>query len=75
MSKKTVDREKGGISGVLLEDARDTEAYAGALAGLIADGERAAAIGQAAKERVRDRYLGVRHLMQYAELLERAGAW
>jgi trehalose synthase len=69
------DQIEGGISGVLLEDAHDMEAYAGALAGLLADGERAATIGQAARERVRERYLGIRHLMQYAELLERAGAW
>ena len=69
------DQIEGGLSGVLLEDARDTEAYAGALAGLLADGDRAASIGRAATERVRDRYLGIRHLMQYAELLERAGAW
>lgn len=67
------DQIEAGVSGVLIADARDMEAYADALAILIADAERAAAIGEAAHERVRDRYLGIRHLMQYAELMERIG--
>ena len=37
---------------------------------LLADPHRAERIGEAAQERVRDRFLGARHLGQYVELLE-----
>ena len=35
------------------------------------DPERARRLGEAARERVREHFLGVRHLLQYAELFER----
>lgn len=69
------DQIEDGLSGVLVADASDREAYASALAALIGEPSRAAAIGAAARERVRDRYLGLRHLGQYADLLERLGLW
>ena len=69
------DQIEDGLSGVLVADASDREAYARALAALIGGPDRAAAIGAAARERVRDRYLGLRHLGQYADLLERLGLW
>ena len=59
-----------GESGVLLDDPADSEAYAAALAQVLGDPEFAARLGEAAHERVRDRYLGDRHLMQYVDLFE-----
>jgi trehalose synthase len=58
-----------GESGVLIEDPRDLDGFAAALGALLADRERAQAIGQAARERVREEFLGTRHLVQYYELL------
>jgi trehalose synthase len=59
-----------GVSGVLV-DPRDIDAYAGALVRLLDDPPRAAAMGQAAHLRVRDEYLGSRHLGQYLDLFTR----
>jgi trehalose synthase len=59
-----VDGESG-----LLVDPRDLDAYAAALTSLLEDPERAEAIGQAAQARVRDAFLGSRHLGQYLDLL------
>jgi trehalose synthase len=59
-----------GESGVLLDDPADLDAYAAALGRLLGDDEFAAQLGEAAHERVRDRYLGDRHLMQYIDLFE-----
>jgi trehalose synthase len=66
-----VDQIVDGVSGVLLRDPSDLDAFAKALAGLLEDPERARRMGQAAHERVRTHFLGVRHLTQYAELFEK----
>jgi glycosyltransferase involved in cell wall biosynthesis len=55
----------------LLDDPRDLRAYAAAVRELLDDPARAAAIGRAAHERVRERYLGPRSLLDYFALLER----
>jgi trehalose synthase len=60
-----VDGESG-----LLVDPRDLEGFGAAVAGLVADRGRAEAIGHAARERVRDAFLGPRHLRQYVDLFE-----
>ena len=57
-----------GESGLLV-DPRDLDAYADALAGLLADPARAEAMGAAAQTRVRGAFLGSRHLGQYLDLL------
>jgi trehalose synthase len=57
-------------SGVLLGDPRDLEGVAVAVRGLLSDPARASAIGAAARERVRDEFLGARHLIQYLNLLQ-----
>lgn len=59
-----------GESGVLLDDPADLDAYAATLRRLLSDDGLAARLGKAAHERVRDRYLGDRHLMQYVDLFE-----
>ncbi|MGY2873559.1 trehalose synthase [Marmoricola sp. URHA0025 HA25] len=64
------DQIVDGESGVLLDDPADLDAYAGALSNLLGDTDLAARLGDAARERVRDRYLGDRHLMQYVDLFE-----
>lgn len=64
------DQIVDGESGVLLDDPTDLDAYAAALGGVLSDKGLAARLGQAARERVRDRYLGDRHLMQYVDLFE-----
>jgi trehalose synthase len=57
-------------SGVLLPDPTDLDAFAAALGGLLADPARARRFGDAARERARQHFLGMRHLTDYAELME-----
>ncbi|HSP55162.1 MAG TPA: glycosyltransferase [Dehalococcoidia bacterium] len=63
-----------GVSGLLLKDPADLGAFGGLLQRLIEDPARAGSLGEAARERVRGRYLGLRQLVQHAELLERIDA-
>jgi trehalose synthase len=65
------DQIEDGVNGILLKDPRDLAEFARAVAGLLEDPEWARRLGKAARERVRERFLGVRHLLQYAELFER----
>ena len=65
------DQIEDGISGVLLKDPTDLGAFAGALCGLLCEPERMRAMGDAARERVRQRFLGLQHLLKYAALLEK----
>jgi trehalose synthase len=64
------DQIEDGVSGVLLEDPRDSSAFARALAGVLNDPQRARRLGEAGHERVREHFLGVRHLLKYARLIE-----
>jgi trehalose synthase len=63
-----------GVSGLLLRDPKDLTAFCGLLKGLLDDGTYAQKLGEAAKERVRKEYLGLRQLMQHGQLLERINA-
>jgi trehalose synthase len=65
------DQIEDGVSGVLLDDPRDLEAYGAAIRSLLDDPQRAAAMGVAAHERVRDRFLGTHSLIDYLALFER----
>ncbi len=65
------DQIVDGESGMLVDDPTDLEAAAAAIDGLLDDPVRAEAIGTAARERVRQSFLGTRHLVQYMELIER----
>jgi trehalose synthase len=66
------DQIEHRMSGLLLDDPRDLRTFAGYIQELLEDaGGIAQRLGAAARERVRDRYLGVRHLLQYAELMRR----
>jgi len=64
------DQIEDGVSGVLLPDPTDTEAFARALFELIEAPERAARIGAAGRERAREQFLGIRQLEDYTALLE-----
>jgi trehalose synthase len=64
------DQIEDGRSGRLV-DARDLAAYGGAVLDLVADPRLARAMGERARLRVRDGFLGTRSLMQYIALFER----
>lgn len=57
-----------GVSGVLLDDADDLDAYGRQLAMLLYDGGYRARLGAAAQERVRERFLESRHLRDWVDL-------
>jgi trehalose synthase len=65
------DQIVDGQTGLLLDDARDLSDYGHAVSSLLEDGDRADRIGHAAMERVRDEFLGPRHLIQYFELVSK----
>jgi trehalose synthase len=64
------DQIEDGVSGVLLKDPTDLEAFAYSLRRLLEETARARSLGEAAQKRVRERFLGVRHLIEYARLFE-----
>jgi len=57
-----------GRSGILVPDPTDLDAFGHAVRRVLADDQLARALGQAAHLRIRDQFLGDRHLGQYAEL-------
>ena len=63
------DQIVDGESGILIEDPEDLGQFGAAVNGLIDSPEEAAAMGDAARERVRTHFLGTRHLIQYMLLL------
>ncbi len=68
------DQIVDGESGVLLDDPYDLDAFAAQLDGLLRDGDRAERLGNNARERVRELFLGDRHLIQYVELFGTLGS-
>jgi len=65
------DQIEDGVSGALLEDPTDISDFARVLAGVLDDPQLARRLGEAGRERVREHFLGVRHLLKYARLIER----
>jgi trehalose synthase len=65
-----VDQIEDGVTGVLLPSPLDLECFATEIANLLHSPERAAAIGEAARESVRANFLIDRHALQYVELLD-----
>jgi trehalose synthase len=65
-----LDQIRDGDDGLLIKDPRDLDAFGEAVARLLADPTFARRLGDAAHRAVRARFLGDRHLEQYAELLE-----
>jgi trehalose synthase len=64
------DQIEDGRTGCLVEP-RDLEAFADRVNALLGDPHDAERMGEAARTRVRDLFLGPRHLGQYVELLQR----
>jgi trehalose synthase len=65
-----LDQIVDGREGLLLTDPTDLKAFATALARLIEDPALAARLGAAGRARVREAFLGDRHLIQYIRLIE-----
>lgn len=63
------DQIEHGVSGLLLDDPRDGDAFAAALKLVLSDPAYAATLGTHAHERVRERFLSLRSLYAYAELI------
>ena len=63
------DQIEDGRNGLLLDDPADLAAYGRAVLALLEDPDRAAKMGKAAAERVRERFLGSQSLLEYLELL------
>jgi trehalose synthase len=68
------DQIEDGRSGRLLPDPRDLEQAGAAIAELLADSDRARAIGIAAQRRVQEQFLGPHHLGRYFEVINRVGS-
>jgi trehalose synthase len=64
------DQIVDGVSGVLIDDARDLDSFGAALSGLLADPAAADRIGEAAHRRVAEEFLVTRRLIQYFEIFE-----
>jgi len=62
------DQIVDGVHGLLLEDPLDLDSFGAALERVLGDDALAAKLGEAARERVEDQFLGDRHLIQYVEL-------
>jgi trehalose synthase len=65
------DQIVDGISGALVRDPLDLESFGAAVTELLRDPARAKRMGSEAQARVRNEFLGPRHLLQYLALLER----
>lgn len=64
------DQIVDGRDGLLLPDPYDLPGFGQRLNKLLDDPACAASMGERGRERVRDRYLGDRHLIQYVELFD-----
>lgn len=62
------DQIVDGESGLLLADPEDLDAFADLLVTVLSDETLASRLGEAARQRVTEQYLGDRHLIQYVEL-------
>jgi len=63
------DQIVDGESGILVDDPLDLPNFVQAISGLLGSPVRAERLGAAARERVRDEFLGSRHMIQYLNLL------
>jgi len=63
------DQVEDGGTGILIDDPHDLAACAAAVRTILADPARAEAMGEAARQRVIDRYLAIHRLREYVELL------
>jgi len=66
-----IDQIEDGRSGLLLKSPRDLAEFGGGVRRVLDDEAAARAMGRAARERVRERFLESRHLTEWVALLER----
>ena len=66
-----VDQVVPGETGMLIDDPGDLVGFGGSVEELLSDTAEAMRMGRKAYDRAVDRFLGDRHLEQYAELFER----
>ena len=64
------DQITDGEHGLLLDDPEDLEGFSKLVLRVLGDDDLATRMGEAAKERVREAFLGDRHLIQYVELFQ-----
>jgi len=64
------DQIEDGVNGALLKDPADLDAFADRLCDLLCNPELMQRLGTAARERVREHFLGIDHLLKYAQLFE-----
>ena len=64
------DQIVDGETGLLIDDATDLAAFGAALQQLLDNPEDATAMGEAARERAIELFLGSRHLMQYVDVFD-----
>jgi trehalose synthase len=62
------DQIVSGRDGLLIDDPYDLDGFAAAVAKVLTDDQLAQRLGEAAQRRVREQFLGDRHLQQYADL-------
>jgi trehalose synthase len=60
-----------GVSGLLLGDPRDLQAFGDAVAALLGDPQHAKSLGENARARVRDQFTSPRSLLDYLGLIQR----
>lgn len=65
------DQVEHGRSGYLLDDPRDLQHFAELLGRLVSEPDTAAKMGERAQARVREQFLGIRHLLEYADIIGR----
>jgi len=65
------DQIVDGESGLLLNDPTDPDEFGRAVQSLLDDKELADRMGAAAHKRVTERFLGDRHLLQYADIVRK----
>ena len=68
------DQIEDGRSGLLLSDPRDLEQAGAAIAGLLADSDRAQELGIKAQRRIQESFLGPHHLGRYFEVMHRVAS-
>jgi trehalose synthase len=64
------DQIRDGEQGLLLDNPSDLDRFTALVRRLLEDRPLAGRLGSNARERVREHFLGLRHLTQYAEVLE-----
>ncbi len=68
------DQIVDGESGILLSDPTDLTEFGSAVTELLRDPDRERQMGDAARQRIRDNFLGPYHLQRYFELIGRLAA-